>query len=211
MRTRITFLDFKNALNTFSIFSTVDIYKAFPNLHRRRLHEWVARGLLKPVVKRYYVFSDVFIDESFLYFVANRIYDPSYISLQSALSRYGLIPEFVPQVTSVSTKKTTSLSTEFGSFSYFSLKESLMFGYDLVFSKDQKYKIKIAFPEKAILDLLYLNPNIDSMEEFSELRLNTEVYREKVKPDVITHYLELFSSKILTKRVNSLMEYMNNA
>lgn len=207
----MTFLEFKSRLSNLLVLSTVDIYKAFPTLHRRRLHEWVERGLLKRVIKGYYVFSDVKTDEIFLYLIANRIYDPSYISQQSALNWHGLIPEFVPQITSVSTKKTTTLNTDVGSFAYFSVKKSLMFGYDLVRSKDLNYQIKMAYPEKAVLDLLYLNPDITSKDQFLEMRLNTEMFREKVRPDVLTQYLKLFSSKSLSKRVDNLMEYLKHA
>jgi len=208
MRNNLTFLQFKNALKDFPVFSTTDIYKAFPNIHRRRLHEWVGRGLLKRIVKGYYIFSDVPIEEGLIYSTANRIYDPSYISLQSALNWYGLIPEFIPQITSVSTKKTTTLSTSIGSFSYSSVKESLMFGYDVVLLGDRGYKIKMAYPEKAILDLLYLNPHINSVEHFLELRLNSEVFREIVRPDVLAQYLSAFSNKSLSKRVNILLNFM---
>ncbi len=208
MRNNITFLQFKNALIDFPVFSMTDIYKAFPNIHRRRLHEWVGRGLLKRIVKGYYIFSDVLVDEGLMYSTANRIYDPSYISLQSALNWYGLIPEFVPQITSVSTKKTTTLSTSVGSFAYSSVKESLMFGYDVLLLGDGGYKIKMAYPEKAILDLLYLNSHIDSVEHLLELRLNSEIFREKVRPDILAQYLNFFSNKSLSKRVNILLDFM---
>ncbi len=208
MRNNLTFLQFKNALKDFPVFSTTDIYKAFPNIHRRRLHEWVGRGLLKRIVKGYYIFSDVPIEEGLIYSTANRIYDPSYISLQSALNWYGLIPEFIPQITSVSTKKTTTLSTSIGSFAYSSVKESLMFGYDVLLLGDRGYKIKMAYPEKAILDLLYLNTHLNSVDHFFELRLNSEMFREKVRPDVLSQYLSFFSNKSLSKRVNILLNFM---
>ena len=208
MRNNTSFSQFKNALIDFPVFSTTDIYKAFPNLHRRRLHEWVGRDLLKRIVKGYYVFSDVLVDEGLIYSTANRIYDPSYISLQSALNWYGLIPEFVPQITSVSTKKTTVLTTSIGNFSYSSVKESLMFGYDILLLGDKEYKIKMAYPEKAVLDLLYLNPHINSVEHFSELRLNSEIFRKIIRPEVLAHYLNFFNNKSLSKRVNILLTFM---
>jgi len=211
MRNRITFLDFNNALKDFPVFSTADILKDFPHMHRRRLHEWVQRGLLRHVVKGYYSFESNQVNESFIYLAANRIYQPSYISLQSALSWYGLIPEFVPQVTCVSTKKTTTLNTGFGSFSYFSVKHSLMFGYTTIPSHGYPLEVKMAYPEKAILDFLYLNPQVASKEQFVELRLHQQVYKEKIQPEVLARYLELFANKALTKRVVKLTEYLENA
>lgn len=211
MRTRTTFLEFKKTFSNFLVFSTIDIQKAFPNMHRRRLHEWLEKGYLKRVIKGYYIFSEARVDENLLYLIANRIYTPSYVSLQSALSWYGLIPEFVPQITSVSTKKTTILGATVGNFSYFSIKKSLMFGYDLIFLNNTTCYVKISYPEKALLDFLYLNPNIDSNAQFVELRLNSDNFKEKIRLDVLKQYLEIFSSKTLFKRVNNLMKYMKNA
>ena len=205
MRNKISFLEFKDRLKSFPIFSTQDIHKSFPNLHRRRLYEWRNRNLIKPVMRGYYIFSDIDVSEELLYTIANRIYEPSYISLQSALSWHNLIPEFVSQITSVSTKKTTVLATELGSFAYFSVRKELMFGHDLI------RKVKMASPEKAVLDLFYLNPSIESEEQFSELRINMEIFREKISMNKLKQYLLLFASKALTKRVTNFVEFMENA
>jgi len=180
-------------------------------MHRRRLYEWSKRGLLKRISKGYYIFTDTVLDEPRLYFIGNRLYDPSYISLHSALSWYGFIPEFVPQITSVSTKKTCNLKTALGSFAYLSIKRNLMFGYDLIPSKIQGYSFKMAFPEKALLDLLYLYPSIKNREHFEELRINPDIFNEKVRLTVLQSYLKMFASKALTKRVNNLLEYIKNA
>lgn len=211
MRTRTIFLEFKKTFSNFLVFSIIDIRKAFPNMHRRRLHEWVEKGYLKRVIKGYYIFSDTRVYESFLYLIASRIYDPSYVSLQSALSWYGLIPEFVPQITSVSTKKTTVLNATIGNFSYSSVKKPLMFGYDLIPLNNTTCPVKMAYPEKALLDFLYLNPNIDSNAQFAELRLNSDNFKEKIRLEVLKQYIEIFSSKSLSKRVNDLMRFMKNA
>lgn len=211
MRNRITFLDFKSRFNSFQLVSTSDIAKVFPTMHRRRLFEWSKRGLIRRVIKGFYMFSDTVVSEFFLYHVSNRIYEPSYISLQSALSWYGLIPEFVPQITAISSKKTNVLNTDIGSFSYCSVKNSLMFGYDLILSADSSNTFKMAFPEKAVLDLLHINPNIKSLSDFKELRFNKDVFYENIKPEVLKKYLALFGNFALEKRVRSLLEYINNA
>lgn len=180
-------------------------------MHRRRLYEWTKRGLVKKVSRGYYIFTDLELDESLLHFIGNKLYDPSYISLHSALSWYGLIPEFVPQITSVSTKKTRNLKTGIGNFTYFSVKRGLMFGYDLIPSKIKNYSFKMAFPEKALLDLLYLYPSIKNREHFEELRLNPDIFNEKVRLAVLQSYLKMFNNKALTSRVNNLLEYIKNA
>lgn len=208
---RMSFLEFKTVLKDYPVFSTRDVSKIYPYLHRRRLHEWESRGLLRRVLKGFYIFSDLQINESLVFIVANRIYDPSYVSLQSALNWYGLIPEFVPQVTSVSSRKTTTLKAEFGSFLYFSIKESLMFGYDLVLSKDGQYNVKMAYPEKALLDLLYLNPRLSSEDQFFELRINMELLNEMVDKNRFSQYVPLFENIAFEKRVKSFIKYIENA
>ncbi|MCK7531456.1 MAG: hypothetical protein MZV63_10685 [Marinilabiliales bacterium] len=79
----------------------------------------------------YYAFPDYREQKDFAWYFANRIYKPSYISLHTALSFYGIIPEAVIQITSVSTLKTAIFSNGFGEYSYKNVKDDLMFGYDL--------------------------------------------------------------------------------
>ena len=50
--------------------------------------------------------------------LANLIYGPSYISLEYALSYWGLIPEYVEEVTSITNKRNKVFRTPLGVFSY---------------------------------------------------------------------------------------------
>ena len=107
--------------------------------------------------------------------MANRLARPSYISLQSALSYYGLIPEHVASVTSVTTGRPHTLSNEFGRFLYRHIKTDFFFGFQ-DWQLSQTQSAFLATPEKAILDLLYLTPNSDDEAYIRELRLqNLEV------------------------------------
>lgn len=104
----------------------------------------------------------------FLYFV-NRIYQPSYISLHTALAFYEVIPEVVVQIVSISSLKTASFSNCIGEYSYHSVKENLMFGYEFKPMADNR-TIQFATSEKALLDLLYFYPFYNSEQELEELR-----------------------------------------
>ena len=53
-----------------------------------------------------------------LYLIANKLYQPSYVSLEKALSHYGIIPETVYAITSVTTKPTREFKSSKGVFSY---------------------------------------------------------------------------------------------
>lgn len=211
MRNRITYLKFKEAFREYPIISTKDINKTYPEMRKRSLHEWVEKGYLKRIIKSYYTPSDKKVDEFLIYYTANKIYDPSYISLQSALNYYGLIPEFVPQITSVSSKKTTVLKTNFSNFIYSSIKESLFFGYDLITNTSVDYRVKMAYPEKALLDFFYLNPDVDNEDRFYELRINPLLFKEKFNLERFNNYLTLYNVKSLNRRANKFLEYIKNA
>lgn len=88
-------------------------------------------------------------------FIANVLYYPSYVSLEYALSYWGMIPEAVFVVTSITPKKTQRFLNPLGEFDYKNLKKELFFGF--VSIKDEHgFDVLVATPEKALLDFLYL-------------------------------------------------------
>ena len=138
---------------------------------QRQLSDWVRSGKLLQLRRGIYAFPPPYAGEQPLqYVVANRLARPSYISLQSALSYYGLIPEHVASVTSVTTGRPLTLSNEFGRFLYRHIKTDFFFGFRY-WQVSQTQSAFIATPEKAILDLLYLTPNGDDGAYIRELRL----------------------------------------
>jgi predicted transcriptional regulator of viral defense system len=102
--------------------------------------------------------------------VANRIVQASYVSRQSVLSFHGLIPEYVPVVTSVTTLRPQRFDTPLGAYDYRHVKRALLFGYETVELGEGQTAL-IATPEKALLDLLYLYPGSDNEAYLHELRL----------------------------------------
>ncbi len=79
------------------------------------------------------MFTDTPLNEETLFLIANKLYAPSYVSFEMALSYYGLIPEGVYAITSATSKKTATFQTPIGKFSYRTLKPQLFFGYNQVF------------------------------------------------------------------------------
>jgi len=203
------YLELKSELRDFTIFSLNEIKNIEPGFHRRRLNEWQDKGYIKKVVREYYIFSDLKLSEEILFKIANRIYLPSYISLESALSYYHLIPESVYGITSISTRKTYHFRTSIGEFIYRSLKPSLFFGYDLI-KFHEKYS-KMASIEKALLDYFYLHSDIETEQDFDSLRINKEMFFEKVDEGKLQKFLEKFNQKKLTGRINHFWSYMKNA
>lgn len=200
------YLEFREALKSFTLFSIREIRKVDSHFHRRRLNDWQEKGYIKKIIRGYYVFADLELNENVLFEIANKIFIPSYVSLEMALSYYRLIPESVYVVTSVSSCKPYKFSTPVGTFSYRKIKPSLFFGQDLVEYSGKR--IKIASIEKAILDYFYLNPHI---AEYSSLRINSESFWEQINEDKLFTFLEKFSQKRLSKTINQFWKFMNNA
>lgn len=203
------FLDFKRHFEAFRVFSIYDILKWEPGFDTRRLVEWQQKNYVRRIVNRWYMFVDTPLDENFLYLASNRIYSPSYVSFESALSYYRLIPEGVYIVTSATSLKTYQFITSLSTFIYRHLKPELMFGYRLVQVNGQS--IKIAEPEKLILDYLYLNTTLYTSDDFESLRINQAALRTLVREDRLMEYLALFENKALEKRVNVFLNIFQDA
>ncbi len=110
------YLDFRSQMGKMPIFNLTDIRKIDPGFHKPQLTYWQDKGWVKPIAGGYYVFGDSVIDSELMNFLANKIVQPSYISLESALSYYQIIPERVYGVTSVTSKKTSQYESKWGIF-----------------------------------------------------------------------------------------------
>ncbi|OIO50278.1 MAG: hypothetical protein COX12_00545 [Candidatus Brennerbacteria bacterium CG23_combo_of_CG06-09_8_20_14_all_44_41] len=114
------------------------------------VYRYTQRGFIKRVKNGLYVFSDSLPPDLYL---ANKIYEPSYVSLEFALSYHRVIPETVYEITSVTTKATRRFSTLGKSFTYRSMKKAAFTGY--VSKRQGDINYLIADPEKAFVDLNY--------------------------------------------------------
>jgi len=203
------YLELKNELKNFPIFSLNEIKIIEPNFYRARLNEWQDKCYIKKIIRGYYIFSDFQLSEEILFKIANRIYLPSYVSLESALSYYHLIPESIYGITSISTRKTSHFKTSIGEFIFRSIKPPLFFGYYLMNYKEQY--LKMAEIEKAFLDYFYLHPHLETEPDFNSLRINREMFFEQIDEKKLMNYLEKFNRKKLNRRINAFWSYLKNA
>ncbi len=111
------------------------------------IQKLLAANILTKIEKNKYFLTDSQISD---FALANYLYQPSYISLESALNFYGILSQFPYEITSITTKKPKEKIFENQIFTYRKLKKELYFGYQ----KIEDYLI--AYPEKALLDQLYL-------------------------------------------------------
>jgi len=197
----MNYLEFKNRMFDLVCFSTHQVYVWKPDFDRNNFVRWVKKGLLLRLRRGYYTFPEFKSKPDYTLFFANRIYRPSYISLHTALAFYGIIPEAIVQITSVTSLKTVSFQNEFGEYNYKSIKNELMFGYDIKTIANGQ-SLHLARPEKAILDLLYLYPFYDTELEMENLRLDEDFLFDELNLQRLENYLEKFKSKALVKRVN---------
>lgn len=198
---------FYDKLNVFPIFSIREIEKQFPGFDSRRLVEWQEKGYIQKLRNRYYFFTGNSVNERYLFFAANELYSPSYVSLESALSWYGFIPEGVFQITSCSTRKTQSFETPLGSFSYRHIKPTLFFGYQL--EEWNNHHFAIAEPEKTVIDYLYLHHEIGESNDFESLRWNSTEINNSLSMEKVDKYVSHIGSKALLKRLTILKEFLN--
>lgn len=98
--------------------------------------------------------------------LAQFLYSPSYISFETALNYYGILPQFPYEITSATIKKRTTKLIQGKTFSYSHLDQSLFIGY-----LDQEAYL-IATPEKALFDLIYLSTKgLKSLNALDEMDL----------------------------------------
>lgn len=199
------YIQLRDKLKDFPVFSLADIRKLDPDFHRPRLHEWQRKGYLKKLRRGYYLFTDTSLDEGMLFFIANRLYAPSYISFEMALSYYGLIPEAVYGITAATTRKTSRFTTPVGTFSYRRVKAQLFFGYTLVAHRHMHFTI--AEMEKALLDYFYLHPRLKDAEDFAGLRFDGATFLDRLNRKKLMRYLALFHNEYLTRRLKSFLAY----
>ncbi len=154
-------------------------YKDFGNVYNKISREEKAGNLIK--IKRGLYATEQTTNPML---VANYLFAPSYISFETALAYYGMIPERVHLIKSATymKNKTKLYENKFGRFEYRDVqKEVYAYGIDIVDIDGNR--IQIASREKALLDMLAsVSPrnNAKEVEEllFDDLRINEEIFDE---------------------------------
>jgi predicted transcriptional regulator of viral defense system len=200
--------EFAELAKKLPVVSLADIRSTMPGLRQETLSRWNRSGKIIMLASGYYVLSDEISDETDLFAIAGRMYTPSFVSLESALSFHGLIPETVLSVTSVCTRKTRRINSPLCTFIYRSIQPEYFFGYET--KKGRKHTFLMASPERAIVDLLYLRRDISSAEDMLELRFDTETFSCLDQMEILG-MAERFNKPWLKGKVQILIEVMKNA
>jgi predicted transcriptional regulator of viral defense system len=167
---------------------------------RNKISTWLKTKELVRVKKGLYVFGETIALQPYSKEVlANLIYGPSALSLMFALSYYGLIPERVTVMTSVTNNRVKAFSTDVGVFRYYYLNsEKYSIGVILNQTTDQ-HDFLIASPEKALADQIHIADksvqlnNINDIEKYllDDIRIDErELLKFKLShlDEIINHY-----------------------
>jgi predicted transcriptional regulator of viral defense system len=142
-----------------------------PDDIRRQLSRWVHTGHIIQLRRGLYALTAPHRRNPIHPFVlSNALLPGSYVSLQSALAFHGLIPEHVVTTQGVTMRRPAAWHTALGDFSFRHIAPHLFFGYEYISLSDQ-HQAFVAFPEKALLDLVHLTPGGDDPSYLAELRL----------------------------------------
>ncbi len=193
----MNYTEFRNKAQNWPIIFSRDLIrdKDKAQIIRNQLERWRRKKLLVRLKKGTFLlnFNDRKINPSRAY-IANQLYGPSYVSLEYALNYYGLIPERVADLTSITTRKTRLITNEIGTFVYRHIKPAAFRGFRPV--KDEAGLIFfLADPEKTLVDFFYFN---SGRFKKTDKLVFEESYRlqniEKLNTKKIMEYAELFKS-----------------
>ena len=140
----------KRNIKTFTPMEFQRIFKVSFNNSKSFISRNVKRKTILKLKNGLYVLSGVSVPE---FHIANKLYAPSYISFETALSHYGIIPESVYTVFSATTKPSREFETREIRFKFHRIKKKAFFGYAPKIIDNTL--VLIAEPEKALADYLY--------------------------------------------------------
>lgn len=192
------------------IFSTKDLETAFWHRYKNNLLNRLKKWYINKITKGQYCFDKKDLTQIDVYNIANKIYEPSYISLEYALNVYNIVPEWVFTITSITTKKTHTFKSEIHNFSYRNIKKNYFFWYNIESSKNHNNHYKIATLEKAIIDYIYLNPHIKTKEDFYELRWNIDELKKQINIKKFNKILSQYKQKTFLNRIKIFILYINS-
>ncbi len=183
---------------------------------RAKITQLLRKGIIIRIKKGLYIFGEPYRRRPYSKeLLANLIYGPSYISLEYALQYYGLIPERVEAITSVTSGRSRNFTTPAGLFTYRRIPVyALSAGFDRVESKDGTAFL-IATPEKALADKIISDRGasvstqkklLDYLE--NDLRIDMENLLS-LNPDELNNIAKRYSSGKL-KNVSSFIQKNNN-
>lgn len=212
----------KNTLEKLNstIFVTKDMFRDISNDNddtiSKNLLRWNESGYIINMKNGLYITKNTYLRDSkldgFAELIANKLRTPSYVSLEYALSKYGVLTESVYVITSVTLKTKRNFENITGKYIYKSIKKSLFTGYKIEKFLTNEYYI--ATKEKALFDYLYFKKNtlpndLENINLVEELRLNLNGFWKKDFRE-LNKYAKLSKNKKIINIINNITYYASN-
>lgn len=167
--------------NKDTISQFIDINKNALSVDTNR---WIKNGTLIQLKKGFYVTSNYYEKLAnktpYIEFISNKLREPSYLSLEYILQKYGILTESIYSITAITIKSSRTYRNNLGLFIYRNIKEELFTGFNII--DKNGFTIKESTKAKALFDWLYLKLlrfkiiDLDLIESF---RLNLENFKTK--------------------------------
>ena len=179
--------------------------KVNPEIVRLQITRWAKNGRVYQLRRGLYALAPPYQKvKPHPFLVANRLQRASYVSLQSALAFYGLIPDIAQVTLSVTTGRPKRWETPLGVFEFRRVKLERLRGYRMIELRGGTQPIQqalVATPEKALLDLVYLQPGGDLPTYLHELRLQN---LEQLDIGELERLAKLFDTPKLCRAVETI-------
>ena len=174
-----------------------------PRALQAQLSRWVKGKRLIKLTRSKYILARPYrkVDPP-LEYVANRLVYPSYVSFERALAWYGLIPEAVAVITSVTTGRPRVVETALGTFQYRHIHRRHFWGYEAIDHQGQA--CVLAVPEKAILDLFYFQRGAATRARVQEMRLQN---LDRLDPNRLRTLADRMGGHKLAECAKQLLDY----
>ena len=156
------------------------------------IHRHISTGLFIKARNGLYVFTE---NRPSKFALANKLYEPSYISFETALSYYHVIPESIYTVFSATTKASRNFDALDTQYTYHRIKRDLFFDYRV--EKIDGITVSIAEPEKALVDYLYF-------VDLKKKSLNERIDVSSIKKKNVVKIAKLFKRRTLLKLVEMI-------
>lgn len=195
-------------------FTSLDVANLFPGSEDRRfglVKRAIANGEIIHIRRGLYCIAPKYQKVSInLHALAQHIYGPSYISLESALSWHGWIPEAVYTFTSVSFKKSKEFKTPLGMFSYTRVPQKVFYTSVKRLTDEAGNIFLIASPMKALADYVYAHKRdwVGLEPLVKSLRIEQEDL-ESVTDDELDMLIANYTSRRVQKFIKGLKKDLN--
>lgn len=183
-----------------------------PDAVRLQLTRWTQDGKIYQLRRGLYALAPPYQKvKPHPFLVANCLQRASYVSGQSALAFYGLIPDTMQATLSLTAGRPECLETPLGVFEFRHIKPKLLCGYRMTALDNPRQPVQqalVAKPEKALLDLVYLQPGGDTSAYLRELRLQD---LERLDLDELHRLAETFATPKLLRAVKTIISLVQSA